>query len=89
MATATAFKQELDPTTQRAPAPEKPSRRRIVLPIVLVLALLGATWAFKQWSYGRAHESTDDAAIDGHLVPVDDNHDLIHRWFLGVADLSN
>src|SRR6185437_1113091 len=24
----------------------------------------------KQWSYGRAHESTDDAAVDGHLVPV-------------------
>jgi membrane fusion protein (multidrug efflux system) len=35
-----------------------------------VLAALGALWAFKQWSYGRSHESTDDAAVDGHLVPV-------------------
>ena len=41
-----------------------------MLPIVLVLVVLGALWAFKQWNYGRAHESTDDAAIDGHLVPV-------------------
>src|SRR5918911_3753401 len=22
------------------------------------------------WSYGRAHESTDDAQVDGHLIPV-------------------
>src|SRR5689334_9761773 len=45
-------------------------KRRFVLPIVLVLVALGALWAFKQWSYGRSHESTDDAAVDGHLVPV-------------------
>ena len=37
---------------------------------MLVLAALAAAWGFKQWSYGRAHESTDDAAVDGHLVPV-------------------
>jgi membrane fusion protein (multidrug efflux system) len=41
-----------------------------VLPIVLALVALGGLWGFKQWSYGRAHESTDDAAVDGHLVPV-------------------
>jgi membrane fusion protein (multidrug efflux system) len=70
---ATALKQETDsPGAQRAPvaAEAKPSKRRIVLPIILVLALLAASWAFKQWNYGRSHESTDDAAIDGHLVPV-------------------
>jgi membrane fusion protein (multidrug efflux system) len=70
---ATALKQETESTgapRARAEAEAKPSKRRIVLPIILVLALLGAGWAFKQWSYGRAHESTDDAAIDGHLVPV-------------------
>ena len=70
---ATALKQETEPTgapRAREAAEEKPGKRRIVLPIILVLALLAAGWAFKQWSYGRAHESTDDAAIDGHLVPV-------------------
>jgi len=70
---ATALKQENETTgaqPARAAAEAKPGKRRIVLPIVLVLALLAAGWAFKQWSYGRSHESTDDAAIDGHLVPV-------------------
>jgi membrane fusion protein (multidrug efflux system) len=68
---ATALKQDVDTSTERGPAEEaKPSKRRVVLPIILVLALLAGGWAFKQWSYGRAHESTDDAAIDGHLVPV-------------------
>ena len=50
--------------------PEPTGRRRIVLPIVLLLLALGVAWAFKQGSSGRAHESTDDAAVDGHLVPV-------------------
>src|SRR5204862_207596 len=53
-----------------AAPPVKSGKRRIVLPIVLLLAALGAVWAFKHCSYGRAHESTDDAAIDGHFVPV-------------------
>jgi membrane fusion protein (multidrug efflux system) len=52
-------------------APEPPkSKRRIILPIVAVLVLVALVWAFKQWSYGRSHESTDDAQVDGHLVPV-------------------
>jgi len=68
---ATVLKQD---TEQRdipvVPQPPATSRRRFVLPIVLILAALAALWAFKQWSYGRSHESTDDAAVDGHLVPV-------------------
>ena len=56
------------PAAPTAPAPG--GRRRIVLPILLVLLALGGVWAFRQWSYGRSHESTDDAAVDGHLVPV-------------------
>jgi len=69
---ATAIKQDADARELPGAAPEPPSgnRRRIVLPIVIVLVLLGGLWAFKQWSYGRGHESTDDAAVDGHLVPV-------------------
>ncbi len=35
--------------------------------VVIVLALL---WAGQKVMYGRGHESTDDAAIDGHIVPV-------------------
>ncbi len=50
--------------------PEKSSRRKFVLPIVGVVALILVVWAFQKWSYGRSHQSTDNAQIDGHIVPV-------------------
>src|SRR6185436_5355674 len=69
---ATAIKS--DPARSLDPIVEKPkpagSKRRFVLPIVGVLALLGIVWAVKQYTYGRSHASTDDAAVDGHLIPV-------------------
>jgi membrane fusion protein (multidrug efflux system) len=46
------------------------NRRRIVLSLVVLGALLGIGWGVKQWLYGRAHETTDNAQVDGHLVPV-------------------
>jgi membrane fusion protein (multidrug efflux system) len=39
----------------------------IVGAIVLLAALF---WGSKAWLYARSHESTDDAAVDGHIVPV-------------------
>ena len=69
---ATAIKS--DPARGLDPGLEKPkpaaSKRRFVLPIVGILALLGVVWAVKQWTYGRSHASTDDAAVDGHLIPI-------------------
>jgi membrane fusion protein (multidrug efflux system) len=53
-----------------AAEPAKPSRRKFILPIVAVLALLAIVWAVRKWTYGRAHESTENAQVDGHLVPV-------------------
>src|SRR6185437_1907914 len=69
---ATALKQDPDSRSRPEASPEAPAggRRRIVLPIVIALVALGALWGIKQWTYGRGHESTDDAAVDGHLVPV-------------------
>jgi membrane fusion protein (multidrug efflux system) len=70
---ATAMQQDVSEKQIRpvdTPESTKPSRRRFILPIVGVLVLIALIWAFKQWSYGRAHESTDDAAVDGHLIPV-------------------
>jgi len=44
------------------------AKLRILIPIVL---LLGAGfWGFKRWSFSRLHESTDNAQVDGHIVPV-------------------
>ncbi|GLC27130.1 HlyD family secretion protein [Roseisolibacter agri] len=51
-------------------APAKGSRRNVVLPVVAVLVLAGAAWGGKQWMYAQAHESTDNAQVDGHIVPV-------------------
>jgi membrane fusion protein (multidrug efflux system) len=53
-----------------AAAPARPSRRRIILPILIVLLALGGTWAFRTWQFARAHESTDNAQVDGTIVPV-------------------
>ena len=70
---ATAMQQDVSEKQIRpveAPEPPAPSKRRFILPIVGVLVLIALIWALKQWSYGRSHESTDDAAVDGHLIPV-------------------
>jgi len=69
---ATAIKQENEPRTAPTPVEDAPksSKKKFVLPIVAVLVVVALTWAFKTWSYGRSHESTDNAAVDGHLVPV-------------------
>src|ERR671927_330995 len=58
------------PGTTTAALPPKPSRRRILLPIVGVLVAAGLVWGVRQWSYARAHESTDNAQVDGHIIPV-------------------
>ncbi len=72
---ATALHQ--DRTTETTPpAPDAAggraprSRRRFVLPIVIVLALAGLAWALRTWHYNGTHESTDNAQVDGHIVPV-------------------
>src|SRR5438093_3795114 len=50
---------------------EKSSRKkRIVLPIVGLVALILLFWVFQKWTYGRSHQSTDNAQVDGHIVPV-------------------
>ena len=50
---------------------DKPStKKKFVLPIVAVLGVLILFWAFQKWNYGRSHQSTDNAQVDGHIVPV-------------------
>jgi membrane fusion protein, multidrug efflux system len=69
---ATSVKQD---TVNEAPdinpaAPEPKGKRRIVLPIAILVVLIAGYWAFGQWRYSQSHVTTDDASIDGHLVPV-------------------
>ncbi|GAC1419252.1 MAG: HlyD family secretion protein [Gemmatimonadaceae bacterium] len=46
------------------------NRKKFVLPIAGVVALMLLIWAFQKWNYGRTHQSTDNAQVDGHIVPV-------------------
>jgi membrane fusion protein (multidrug efflux system) len=63
------------PATSRngrsAAEPDKPStKKKFVLPIAIVIGLVLLIWAFQKWNYGRSHQSTDNAQVDGHIVPV-------------------
>jgi membrane fusion protein (multidrug efflux system) len=50
---------------------DKPStKKKFIVPIAAVLGLVVLIWGFQKWSYGRSHESTDNAQVDGHIVPV-------------------
>ena len=54
-----------------ADEPDKPStKKKFLLPIAIVVALVLLVWAFQKWNYGRSHQSTDNAQVDGHIVPV-------------------
>jgi Multidrug resistance efflux pump len=64
-------------STNAAPRPSEavtepgPSnKRRVVMGLIGLVVLLGLGWGVKTWLYGRSHESTDNAQVDGHLVPV-------------------
>ncbi|SRR6266508_1300221 len=47
-----------------------PRRRHVAMGIGIVVAILVLVWGAQKWMFGRGHESTDDAAVDGHIVPV-------------------
>lgn len=47
------------------------ARRRPVATTVMVLAgVAAALWGISKWMYTRGHVSTDNAQVDGHIVPV-------------------
>ncbi len=46
------------------------ANRKRIIPIIAIIVIAGLVWFGKQWWYGRAHESTDNAQVDGHLIPV-------------------
>lgn len=46
------------------------NRRKITLTVVGVIAVLTLGWAFNKWRFAQSHESTDNAQVDGHIVPV-------------------
>ena len=62
---------QTEPGTGTVPASPARARKRGILPFVLgAVLLLGGIWTFRTLSYARSHESTDNATIDGHVLPV-------------------
>ena len=51
---------------------QAPARKRPPATVFVGVALLlvGAWWGIGKWNFARTHVSTDDAAVDGHIVPV-------------------
>lgn len=71
---ATSLDQRPGPATEDSATLElsapRSRRRRIVVALAALLAVLALAWAFRAWRYARSHETTDNAQVDGHIVPV-------------------
>jgi len=45
-------------------------KRRAVLVVAALVLIIGAITGLRYWLYARAHESTDDAFVDGHIIQI-------------------
>ncbi len=61
---------ERESTSTREPAAPRARRRFNPLLIVVVIGALLLTFGLKRYIYGRSHESTDNAQVDGHITPI-------------------
>jgi membrane fusion protein (multidrug efflux system) len=53
-----------------APPAGMTTRKKIIIGVVAVVVVVGLVWATKLFIYSRGHETTDNAQVDGHIVPV-------------------
>jgi membrane fusion protein (multidrug efflux system) len=51
-------------------ASETSSKRKFLLPIIILLAVVAVGWGVKDWLYAHSHESTDNAQVDGDITPI-------------------
>src|SRR5881409_1633921 len=71
---ATTMEREAAPAPARAarPAPEaKPGGSKRAVFIIMGVVLLGlVAVGVRRWIYGFSHVSTDNAQVDGHIIPI-------------------
>ena len=60
----------VEPPPEREAIPSPPSRRPIAIAFVVLLALAGIGLGVRQYLWARTHVSTDNAQVEGHVVPV-------------------
>jgi len=73
MATVARPEPRVEPlqTAPSAPPDAPPKKKRnLMVPVIAVLAVVGIVWGVRAFAYSRAHETTDDAQVDGHIIPV-------------------
>jgi membrane fusion protein (multidrug efflux system) len=75
-ARAAEVEEELAEPDGAGDEPGKPIKKRplykrpVFLVVAAVVLILGVIFGIRYWLYARAHESTDDAFIDGHIIPI-------------------
>jgi len=52
------------------PLPNKRNRNKVLLLVTLVICLIGAAYFIYWFTYGRFHEYTDDAYVNGNMVMI-------------------
>jgi len=55
---------------QGAPAGARRGKRVGTLIALGIVVVAGSIWGIARWRYSRTHVSTDNAQVDGHVVPV-------------------
>jgi len=58
------------PAATRPAAAATPRPNRIPLIVVGALALVGLVFGVNRWRWGLTHVSTDDAQVEGHVIPT-------------------
>ena len=61
---------EQDAGKQNGGKPADPRRRRTIRFILLAILVIAAIVAIPVYAYYSVRESTDDAQVDGHVVPI-------------------
>ncbi|MGE5748466.1 MAG: HlyD family secretion protein [Gemmatimonas sp.] len=56
--------------TREVRSTRAPRHRHVAAGVGGVVAILLLIWGVQRWMYSRNHISTDDAAVDGHIIPV-------------------
>ena len=53
-----------------APPEKATTRKKIIFVIIGIVAVAAIFWGVKTFIYSRGHETTDNAQVDGQIVPV-------------------
>jgi membrane fusion protein (multidrug efflux system) len=62
--------QDAPPTAVAEPLEEPKKRNPLVLIIVFLVLLAGGYYGFTRYQFAKAHESTDDASVEGDVYPI-------------------